>query len=51
MAKLEKQTTNELARTILAKFLNNELVEKDKNSKEEKLLELRIKKLEAIYRI
>jgi hypothetical protein len=47
MAKLEKQTTNELARTILGKYLNNQLVEKDKNSKEEKLLELRIKKLEA----
>ena len=28
MAKLEKQTTNELARTILSNYLNGKLVEK-----------------------
>ena len=47
MAKLYKETTNEHARTILTKYLKGELVEKKTDDKQEKLLELRIKKLEA----
>ena len=46
MAKLEKQTTNELARTILSNYLNGKLVEKKSDDKQERLLELKIKKLE-----
>ena len=46
MAKLEKQTTNELARTILSNYLNGKLVEKKSDDKHERLLELKIKKLE-----
>jgi len=47
LAKLHKETTNEHARTILSKYLNGELVEKKTDNRQEKLLDLRIKKLEA----
>ena len=47
MAKLYKESTNELARTILTKYLKGELVEKKADDKQERLMELRIKKLEA----
>ena len=47
MAKLYKETTNEHARTVLTKYLKGELVEKKTDVKQERLLELRIKKLEA----
>jgi len=47
MAKLSRESTNEHARTILSKYLKGELVEKVRDDKQEKLLELRIKKLEA----
>ena len=45
MAKLYNETTNEHARTILSKYLKGELVEKQTDDKQEKLLELRIEKL------
>ena len=47
MAKLHKETTNEHARTILSKYLKGELVEKKLDDRQERLLDLRIKKLEA----
>jgi hypothetical protein len=47
MAKLNKESTNEHARTIISKYLKGELVEKKLNDPQEKLMELRIKKLEA----
>ena len=47
MAKLSRESTNEHARTVLTKYLKGELVEKERDDKQEKLLELRIKKLEA----
>jgi len=47
MAKLSRESTNEHARTVLTKYLKGELVEKKLDDKQEKLLELRIKKLEA----
>jgi len=47
MAKLHNETTNEHARTILSKYLKGELVEKKTDDRQEKLLDLRIKKLEA----
>ena len=47
MAKLSRESTNEYARTIITKYLKGELVEKERDDKQEKLLELRIKKLEA----
>ena len=46
MAKLYKETTNEHARTVLTKYLKGELVEKKADNKQERLMELRIKKLE-----
>ena len=46
LAKLDKISANEMARKIIDKYLANELVEK-KEDKEEKLLTLKIKKLEA----
>jgi len=46
LAKLDKISRNEMARKIIDKYLANELVEK-KEDREEKLLDLRIKKLEA----
>mgnify|MGYP003138094051 CR=1 FL=1 len=46
LAKFDKISANEMARKIIDKYLSNELVE-NKGNKEEKLLELRIKKLEA----
>ena len=46
LAKLDKISANEMARKIIDKYLANELVEK-KEDREEKLLDLRIKKLEA----
>jgi len=45
MAKLHKETTNEHARTILSKYLKGELVEKQTDDRQEKLLDLRIEKL------
>ena len=45
MAKLYNETTNEHARTILSKYLKGELVEKQTDDKQEKLLDLRIEKL------
>ena len=47
LAKLHKETTNEHARTILSKYLKGELVEKKLDDRQERLLDLRIKKLEA----
>ena len=47
MAKLHNETTNEHARTILSKYLKGELVEKKLDDRQERLLDLRIKKLEA----
>ena len=47
MAKLHNETTNEHARTVLSKYLKGELIEKKTDVKQERLLELRIKKLEA----
>ena len=46
LAKIDKISANEMARKIIDKYLSNELVE-NKGNKEEKLMELRIKKLEA----
>jgi len=46
LAKLDKISANEFARKIIDKYLSKELIE-NKENKEEKLLELRIKKLEA----
>ena len=45
MAKLHNETTNEHARSVLSKYLKGELVEKQTDDKQEKLLELRIEKL------
>ena len=47
MAKLHNESTNEHARTILSKYLKGELVEKKLDDRQERLLDLRIKKLEA----
>jgi len=46
MAKLTRESTNEHARTVLTKYLKGELVEKKSDDKHERLLELKIKKLE-----
>jgi hypothetical protein len=46
MAKLSRESTNEHARTVLTKYLKGELVEKKSDDKKERLLELKIKKLE-----
>ena len=46
MAKLSRESTNEHARTVLTKYLKGELVEKKADDKQERLMELRIKKLE-----
>ena len=47
MAKLHNESTNEHARTVLSKYLKGELIEKKTDDRQEKLLDLRIKKLEA----
>ena len=47
MAKLSRESTNEHARTVLTKYLKGELVEKKLDDRQERLLDLRIKKLEA----
>ena len=46
MAKLHNETTNEHARSILSKYLQGNLVEKKLDDKQERILELRIKKME-----
>jgi len=46
MAKLSRESTNEHARTVLTKYLKGELVEKKSDDKKERLLELKINKLE-----
>ena len=46
LAKMEKISANEFARNIIDKYLANELTEKTDN-KQERLMDLRIKKLEA----
>ena len=47
MAKLHNESTNEHARTVLSKYLKGELIEKKTDDRQERLLDLRIKKLEA----